>query len=55
LARCDRRRLRPARLMLEVYERLLDRLEARGWDRPEVPVRLNRVEKLWIVLRYGVL
>ena len=54
LGQCDRRRLRPARLMLESYDRLLRRLEARGWDRPREPVRLSRAEKLWVALRYSV-
>ncbi len=52
LARCNRRRMRPAILMLESYERVLTRLERRGWDRPDLPVRLSRPEKLWIALRY---
>jgi phytoene synthase len=51
---CDRRRVRPAILMLEIYERILQRLEARGWDRPEIPVRVPRLEKLWIVLRHSL-
>jgi len=51
IAACDRRRIRPALLMLEVYERLLGRLAARGWDRPRTPVKLPRLEKLWIALR----
>lgn len=51
LARCDRRRLRPARLMLETYGRILARLEARGWDRPREAARLSRPEKLWVALR----
>ena len=51
---CDRRRIRPALLMLEIYQRLLRRLTARGWDRPEVPVKVPRLEKLWIALRYGL-
>ena len=41
--------------MLEAYDRILTRLDARGWDRPEVPVRLSRLEKLWIVLRHRLL
>ncbi len=53
LAECERRRVRPAIVMLEAYERILHRLEARGWDRPEVPVRLSRLEKLWIALRHS--
>ena len=55
LADCDRGRVRPAILMLEAYDRILTRLEARGWDRPEVPVRLSRLEKLWIALRHRLL
>ena len=54
LDRCQRRRLRPARLMLESYERLLRRLQARGWDRPREPVRLAPLEKLWVALRYSL-
>ncbi len=52
LAQCNRRRMRPAILMLESYERILTRLELRGWDRPNLPVRLSRPEKLWIALRH---
>ena len=54
IAACDRRRIRPALLMLEVYQRLLERLERRGWDRPRTPVKVPRVEKLWIALRHGL-
>jgi phytoene synthase len=54
LARLDRRRVKPAILMLEVYQRLLRRLESRGWDRLQVPVRISRPEKLWIALRHSL-
>ena len=54
IAASDRRRIRPALLMLEIYERLLRRLEARGWDRPRTPVKVPRIEKLWVALRHGV-
>jgi len=54
LARCDRRRMRPAALMLASYERILTRLEKRGWTRIDEPVRLARVEKLWVVLRHSL-
>jgi phytoene synthase len=54
LARCDRRRMRPAILMLEVYDRVLMRLAARGWDRFAEPVRISPAEKLWVVLRHGL-
>jgi phytoene synthase len=55
LARCNRRRMRPAALMLAVYARVLAHLEARGWHRLKVPVRLSRGEKLWVVVRHGLL
>lgn len=54
LARCNRRRMRPAALMLAAYARVLARLEARGWTRLDEPVRLSRAEKLWVVLRHGL-
>ncbi|TDI59395.1 MAG: presqualene diphosphate synthase HpnD [Alphaproteobacteria bacterium] len=55
IAACDRRRIRPALLMLEIYQRLLKRLERRGWDRPKIPVKVPRIEKLWVALRYGLI
>lgn len=54
LPRLDRRLMRPAILMMAVYRRTLTRLEARGWDRLAQPVRLSRIEKLWIALRYSL-
>lgn len=54
LARCDRRRMRPAALMLSAYERVLARLERRGWSRIDEPVRLSRAEKLWVILRHSL-
>ncbi len=49
-----RRALRPARLILVVYRRLLLRLRRRGFARLDHPVRLSRAEKLWLVLRHGI-
>ena len=56
LAGCDRKAVRPARIMMEVYRRILDRLVARGWEKPALsrPVRVSKLEKLWIACRYGV-
>ena len=51
----DRKSLRPAVVMMTVYERLLERLVAGGWRRPEERVKLPRWENMWIALRYGVL
>ncbi|HEY9079802.1 presqualene diphosphate synthase HpnD [Magnetovibrio sp.] len=55
LDQLDATKTRPARMMMAVYSRLLQKLEARGLDRVNVPVRLNALEKLWFALRYGVL
>ena len=55
LGQCHRRALRPCILMMEVYRRILARLRARGWERPRGPVGLAKPEKLWIVLRHGLL
>ena len=55
LARCNRRRVRPAVVMMHVYRRTLDLLLARGWRRLNQPVRVSKPVKLWYALRYGVL
>jgi presqualene diphosphate synthase len=55
MARCDRRAMRPARLMGATYAAILTQLEHRGWDRLDEPVKVAKWRKLWIVLRYGLL
>ncbi len=52
---CERRRVRPARLMMESYRRLLVRLMRRGWQRRNERMSLPLMRKLWIVFRYGLL
>lgn len=54
LARSPRGAVGPARVMMKVYQRLLDRLARRGWTRIEDRMRLSSIEKLWIALRYGL-
>lgn len=54
LARLPRRAVRPARVMMKVYQRLLERLVQRGWTRIEERIRLSSFEKLWIALRHGI-
>ena len=54
LAGCDRRRVRPAVMMKEVYSRVLHRLMRRGWEPIGGPLRLSPLSKLWIVIRHGV-
>jgi squalene synthase HpnD len=51
----DRALLRPAVVMMTVYDRLLERLVAGGWRRPEERVRVPKAEKMWIALRHGVM
>ena len=54
MAHCRRGPIRPARIMLAVYRRLLTRLQQRGWADVSEEVRLPKAEKLWIALRNGL-
>jgi phytoene synthase len=54
MARCDRRAMRPARLMGATYAALLARLERRGWSRLDLPAKLPKWQKLWIAIRFGL-
>jgi phytoene synthase len=51
---CDRKAMRPARLMGATYAAMLAGLQRRGWRRLEVPVKLTTWRKLWIVMRHFV-
>ncbi len=55
IARLPRRSIRPAILMLEAYWRLWQRLEARGWQQVEPRVRLSKGQKIWVLLRHGLI
>ena len=55
LAVCDRRTMRPAIMMMQNYSRILERLIARGWRRLDDPVSLSKAQKMWILLRYGLI
>ena len=52
--RCDRKLVRPAVIMMQVYRRTFDRMVARGWQRWAEPVSVSRAEKLLVALRYGM-
>lgn len=54
MASCKRGPMRPARIMLAVYRRLLDRLREHDWADMQAEVRLPKAEKLWIALRNGL-
>ena len=53
MAQCDRRAMRPARLMSATYAAILSRLERRGWQRLDDRAGLALWQKLWLVLRYA--
>jgi presqualene diphosphate synthase len=55
LARLPRRNLRPARVIMQVYRLLLQRLKASGFSDPSRRVSLSGREKILVALRYGLL
>ena len=55
LKRCNRKAMRPAIVMMQVYGRVLEQLMARGWASPRAEVGLGKAQKLWIALRHGLL
>ncbi|MCB2113082.1 MAG: presqualene diphosphate synthase HpnD [Parvularculaceae bacterium] len=52
LGELDWRTVRPALLMMGVYEAYLGKMEKRGWARAGEPVRVSKFEKLAIAARY---
>ncbi len=54
LAACDRRLMRPAIMMMQVYRALFRRLQHRGWNPLGVRISLPAWQKLWILCRYGL-
>jgi squalene synthase HpnD len=54
MARCDRKAMRPARLMGDTYDAILSALERRGWDRAGERVSLPKWKKLLLACRHGL-
>jgi squalene synthase HpnD len=54
MRKCRRKGMRPAILMMHAYRGILGKLLKRGWRDLATPVSLNKAEKLWILLRYGI-
>lgn len=54
LQKLDWRTVRPALLMMGVYQEYLQRLESRGWDKVMEPLKLSSFEKLAIAVRWAV-
>ncbi len=55
MATCDAKAMKPARVMAASYAALLGKLEQRGWTRLAEPVRVAKIRKIWIAVRYGML
>jgi len=51
-AACDRKALKPAFAMMDVYSLLLGRMQARGWDKLDKRPRIGPLAKLWIALKH---
>jgi phytoene synthase len=54
MKQCDRKAMRPARLMGATYDSILSALERRGWERSHERVELSKWKKLWLACRYGL-
>ncbi len=54
VAECNRDRIRPAIMMMEIYRRIFSQLKQRGWRHLNLPVGLSKINKLWVALRYGL-
>ncbi|MEN3976714.1 presqualene diphosphate synthase HpnD [Emcibacter sp. SYSU 3D8] len=56
IARCSRKAMRPAIIMMMVYRKTLDRLLEEDWSYlPNSPRNgVSKLEKLWIAVRYGL-
>jgi len=55
MAGCSRRAMRPASVMGAFYRAMLDALLRSGWRDPTRRVSLSKAQKLWLVLRHGLL
>lgn len=51
---CDRKAMKPARLMGATYAAILTRLEQSGWRDLSARVSLTKWQKIWLLLRYGL-
>jgi len=53
IAQCDAAAIRPAVMMMEVYHRVLDKMMHNKWQNPTRRIKLSKLEKIWVLLRYG--
>jgi presqualene diphosphate synthase len=54
MAQCSRRAMRPAAMMAAVYQATLQQLLRGGWRDPAARIGLSKPNKLWLVLRHGL-
>ena len=47
--------IKAPRLMRAAYGRILEHMLVQGWSPPRVRVGLSKAEKIWVLLRYGLL
>jgi len=50
--KCNRKALKPAFAMMDVYQLLLRRMQSRGWTRLDKRVRIGPLARLWIALKH---
>jgi phytoene synthase len=55
MRRCSRRAMRPAAVMGAFYRANLEALLAADWRDPSARVSLSKSQKLWLVLRHGLI
>jgi phytoene synthase len=55
MARNSRRVVRAPRIMSKYYRAILELLVARGFAVPRAPVRLNKISRIAIILRYALI
>jgi squalene synthase HpnD len=55
MRKCNRRAMRPARVMAETYAAVLQALRRRGWQDVAIPVSVSKWRKLFIAIRYAIL
>jgi len=54
MAQCDRKAMKPARLMGATYAAILTEVEKAGWRDLSARVGLTKAQKLWLLLRHGL-
>ena len=55
MAGCSRRAMRPAAVMGAFYREMLNALMLSGWRDPTRRISLSKAQKMWLVLRHGLL